>query len=136
MHKFATGLNFTYDKYNEYVFLYDWSRVDNSVGAFFEYTYDDNDKFSYILGGRVDYHNRLGIFVTPRLHVRYNPWEKAVFRFYYILPAIHAKRDKKKPGLILMRFVLFYDGNVPFVAGQKFPHLVGHDGAACASTQN
>ncbi len=81
MHKFATGLNFTYDKYNEYVFLYDWSRVDNSVGAFFEYTYDDNDKFSYILGGRVDYHNRLGIFVTPRLHVRYNPWEKAVFRF-------------------------------------------------------
>ncbi len=81
MHKFATGLNFTYDKYNEYVFLYDWSRVDNSVGAFFEYTYDDNDKFSYILGGRVDYHNRLGTFVTPRLHVRYNPWEKAVLRF-------------------------------------------------------
>ncbi len=81
MHKFATGLNFTYDKYNEYVFLYDWSRVDNSVGAFFEYTYDNNDKFSYILGGRVDYHNRLGTFVTPRLHVRYNPWEKAVFRF-------------------------------------------------------
>jgi outer membrane receptor for ferrienterochelin and colicins len=81
MHKFATGLNFTYDKYNEFVFLYDWSRVDNSVGAFFEYTYDNNDKFSYILGGRMDYHNRLGTFVTPRLHVRYNPWEKAVLRF-------------------------------------------------------
>ncbi len=81
MHKFATGLNFTYDKYAEFVNLADVSRMDNSVGGFFEYTYDNNDKFSYILGGRLDYHNRLGAFFTPRLHVRYNPWEKGVFRF-------------------------------------------------------
>lgn len=81
MHKFATGLNFTYDKYAEFVNLFDVSRIDNSVGAFFEYTYDNNDKFSYILGGRFDYHNRLGAFFTPRLHVRYNPWEKGVVRF-------------------------------------------------------
>lgn len=81
MHKFATGLNFTYDKYAEFVNLADVSRIDNSVGGFFEYTYDNNDKFSYILGGRLDYHNRLGAFFTPRLHFRYNPWEKGVFRF-------------------------------------------------------
>ncbi len=81
MHKFATGVNFTYDKYDEFVNLSDVSRIDNSVGTFFEYIYDNNDKFSMILGGRVDYHNRLGVFVTPRLHVRYNPWEKAVIRF-------------------------------------------------------
>ncbi|MGV1012865.1 MAG: TonB-dependent receptor plug domain-containing protein [Flavobacterium sp.] len=81
MHKFATGLNFTYDKYAEFVNLVDVSRMDNSVGGFFEYTYDNNDKFSYILGGRLDYHNRLGAFFTPRLHVRYNPWEKGVLRF-------------------------------------------------------
>ena len=81
MHKFATGVNFTYDKYAEYVNLFDVGRIDNSVGTFFEYTYDNNDKFSLILGGRLDYHNRLGVFVTPRLHVRYNPWEKAVIRF-------------------------------------------------------
>jgi outer membrane receptor for ferrienterochelin and colicin len=81
MHKFSTGLNFTYDKYSEFVNLADVSRIDNSVGAFFEYTYDDADKFSYILGGRFDYQNRLGAFFTPRLHVRYNPWEKSVFRF-------------------------------------------------------
>jgi outer membrane receptor for ferrienterochelin and colicin len=51
------------------------------VGAFFEYTYDNVDNFSIILGGRIDNHNRLGTFLTPRLHVRYNPWEKGVFRF-------------------------------------------------------
>ncbi len=78
--KFATGLNFAYDNYIEKVNLSDVSRTDTSVGAFFEYTYDDTDTFSYILGVRVDNHNRLGTFVTPRLHIRYNPWEKSVFR--------------------------------------------------------
>ena len=80
-HKFATGLNFTYDNYVEKVNRVDVGRIDNSVGAFFEYTYDDTDKFSYILGIRADNHNRLGSFITPRLHVRYNPWEKSVIRF-------------------------------------------------------
>jgi outer membrane receptor for ferrienterochelin and colicin len=81
MHKFATGLNFTYDKYEEFVNVADYSRADNSVGAFFEYTYDNANNFSVVLGGRVDNHNRLGTFLTPRLHVRYNPWEKGVLRF-------------------------------------------------------
>lgn len=81
MHKFATGLNFTYDKYAEFVNLADVGRIDNSLGAFFEYTYDNGDKLSYILGGRLDYHNRLGVFFTPRLHVKYNPSEKSVIRF-------------------------------------------------------
>lgn len=81
MNKFATGLNFTYDKYEEFVNVNDYSRIDNSIGAFFEYTYDNTDNFSLVLGGRVDNHNRLGTFVTPRLHARYNPWEKGVVRF-------------------------------------------------------
>jgi outer membrane receptor for ferrienterochelin and colicins len=79
--KFATGFNFSYDKYSEFVNTLDVSRIDNSVGAFFEYTYDNEDKLSFILGSRLDYHNRLGTFFTPRVHVRYNPWEKSVFRF-------------------------------------------------------
>ena len=37
-HKFATGINFAYDNYQEFVGLKDYGRVDNSVGAFFEYT--------------------------------------------------------------------------------------------------
>lgn len=81
MHKFSTGLNFSYDSYAEFVNLSDVSRIDNSVGAFFEYTFDNSSNFSYILGGRVDNHNRLGVFFTPRLHAKYNPWDKAVLRF-------------------------------------------------------
>jgi outer membrane receptor for ferrienterochelin and colicins len=79
--KFATGLNFTLDQYHEQLITKDWSRTDQSVGAFFEYTFDNDENFSIILGGRIDNHNRLGTFATPRLHLRYNPWEKAVVRF-------------------------------------------------------
>ncbi len=79
--KFSTGINFTFDQYSEYVSNVDFSRIDNSIGAFFEYTYDSMDKLSFIVGSRLDYHNRLGLFFTPRLHVRYNPWEKSVIRF-------------------------------------------------------
>jgi hypothetical protein len=52
--KFASGLNFTYDDYSEFVNETDYSRIDNTVGAFFEYTFDNQDNFSLILGGRVD----------------------------------------------------------------------------------
>ena len=79
--KFSTGLNFTYDDYTEFVNLLDVSRKDNSVGTFFEYTYDNTDDFSIILGGRLDIHNRLGTFFTPRLHARYNLWKAAVVKF-------------------------------------------------------
>ncbi|MBF6608532.1 MAG: TonB-dependent receptor, partial [Flavobacterium sp.] len=36
--------------------------------------------FSLVAGARIDNHNRLGTFVTPRLHMRYNPWDRAVLR--------------------------------------------------------
>jgi outer membrane receptor for ferrienterochelin and colicins len=81
LNKFSTGLNFTSDIYDEFVDTTDFSRKDNSLGAFFEYTYDNTDDFSIILGGRIDYQNRLGVFATPRLHARYNPWKDAVIRF-------------------------------------------------------
>jgi outer membrane receptor for ferrienterochelin and colicins len=80
-HKFTTGLNLTLDLYDEFLESLDYSRKDSSVGAFFEYTYDTNDNFSIVFGGRIDQHNRLGLFVTPRLHMKYNPWEKGVLRF-------------------------------------------------------
>jgi outer membrane receptor for ferrienterochelin and colicins len=78
--KFKTGFTFTYDNYNEYVNAIYSSRDENSFGGFFEYSYDDLESFSLIAGIRVDQHNKLGFFITPRLHVRYAPWEKGVLR--------------------------------------------------------
>ncbi|WP_255554303.1 MULTISPECIES: TonB-dependent receptor domain-containing protein [unclassified Tenacibaculum] len=81
--KFKTGLSFTYDKYDEFVNVTtasNYDRKENSVGAFFEYAYDNADDISITAGLRIDTHNILGIFVTPRLHIRYVPWEQGVFR--------------------------------------------------------
>jgi outer membrane receptor for ferrienterochelin and colicins len=78
--KFKTGINFSFDEYNEQVDLIDYKRRDEVVGAFFEYSYDSLDKLSLTAGIRIDSHNRLGTFITPRLHVRYNPWERSVLR--------------------------------------------------------
>lgn len=74
--KFSTGASFTYDRFKEFVALptdTNYDRIDNSVGTFFEYTYDNLKNFNMIAGLRADYHNRMGFFLTPRLHTRYTP---------------------------------------------------------------
>tara|TARA_R110000787_G_scaffold91628_11_gene193058 strand:+ start:2347 stop:4587 length:2241 start_codon:yes stop_codon:yes gene_type:complete len=78
--KFTTGITFTHDTYNEFVNLTNFKRNESSFGGFFEYAYDNLDNFSFTAGLRADMHNLLGTFVTPRLHIRYVPWEKGVFR--------------------------------------------------------
>ncbi len=80
MHKFRTGLSFLYDTYDETFTLIRYQRTEQVPGAFFEYTYTPDDKFSLITGIRVDDHNIFGPFVTPRFHVRYTPSEDWVLR--------------------------------------------------------
>lgn len=79
-HKFTTGLSFAYDGYDEWVNVQAFQRVDRSAGAFFEYNYTNLEQWSLTAGVRLDTHNRLGTFFTPRLHLRYTPWEKASIR--------------------------------------------------------
>ncbi len=78
--KFRTGLTFAYDGYDELVNNQVFERVDRSTGAFLEYAYTNLEKVSLTAGLRVDAHNRLGTFVTPRFHIRYTPWEKGSLR--------------------------------------------------------
>ena len=80
LHKFKTGISYTHDTYDELVMAQDYGRVENSLGGFFEYSYDNLDEFSLVAGLRIDTHNLLGTFLTPRLHIRYAPWEKGVLR--------------------------------------------------------
>jgi outer membrane receptor for ferrienterochelin and colicin len=78
--KFKTGISFTNDTYNELVNTTNYLRKESSLGAFFEYAFDNLENFSLTAGIRVDTHNLLGTFITPRIHIRYVPWEKGVFR--------------------------------------------------------
>ncbi len=78
--KIKTGLSYTYDHYDELVNTIDYERTENSVGAFFEYSYDNLELLNLTAGVRIDHHNLLGTFITPRLHLRYSPWSKSAFR--------------------------------------------------------
>jgi outer membrane receptor for ferrienterochelin and colicins len=80
MHKFTTGLSGTYDDYREYFEGTPYLKSMFDAGAYFEYTYDNADNFSVIFGGRIDQHSSMGTFVTPRFHLRYNPWKFGVLR--------------------------------------------------------
>jgi outer membrane receptor for ferrienterochelin and colicins len=72
-HKFKTGLSFVSDKYNEGFNLNNYKRTETVPGAFFEYTFTPVEKFNIVAGLRTDHNSLFGWFVTPRLHVRYEP---------------------------------------------------------------
>lgn len=80
-HIVKMGTSLLYDKYDEKFNTAQFARKEIVSGAFFEYTYTYSEKFNMVAGLRADYHNLFGLFVTPRLHVRYAPTEKTVFRF-------------------------------------------------------
>lgn len=79
-HKFRTGFSFLYDKYDENYKQNNYRRTEIVPGAFFEYTYTYSEKFSAVAGIRADHHNLFGAFVTPRLHLRYEPVKGTTIR--------------------------------------------------------
>ena len=83
LNKIKFGFNYSYDDFDEVVDKQNifYSRIDKSFGGFFEYSYDSMDAVSLVAGIRYDVHNNLGDFFTPRLHMRYQPFEKSVMRF-------------------------------------------------------
>ena len=116
LHKFSTGVSFMYDDYSEFVANYgaeNYDRTDTNYGAFFEYTYDNTDNLSLILGVRIDNSNRMGTFVTPRLHLRYNPWAKTTLR-------LSAGRGKRLANI-------FAENQYLFASSRRF-NILGNGG--------
>lgn len=79
-HKINAGGSFIYDNYNEVFDNTDYSRKDIIPGLFGQYTFHHHEHFSGILGLRTDYHNKHGLFFTPRLHLRSNIFEHTTVR--------------------------------------------------------
>ncbi len=82
-HQIKTGVSTTYDTYNEYVNSDYFGRIEKSIGGYFEYAFDNLDAITLTAGIRLDHHNLLGTFVTPRFHFRYALWEKSAFRMSF-----------------------------------------------------
>lgn len=79
-HQYRTGISFQMDHAQESVSIGEFLIDEYAPGAFLEYTFNHLDMFSMVAGIRADYHNNYGAFVTPRLHLRYEPVEKTVIR--------------------------------------------------------
>lgn len=83
-HVIKTGASFIYDQINEQFRQPSsegiYNRNEIVPGAFVEYSYNHLSKFNLVTGLRSDYHNIYGLFVTPRLHVRYAPSDHSAIR--------------------------------------------------------
>ena len=82
-HKLSVGVSFNYDGYNEELLFasnlssltYNLNRWEVTPGVFAEYTYTYKDKLTLLAGIREDYSTRYGFFTTPRMNLRYTPFE-------------------------------------------------------------
>lgn len=78
-HALSTGLSMNYDGFDENLRqdgvenLYDCTEI--VPGAYVQYTYNWSDKLTVLAGIRADYSSLYDFFVTPRLHVKYNPFD-------------------------------------------------------------
>jgi len=79
-HNLKAGLSSMVDNYTEQFETQTFTRNEVVPGAFVEYAYNYLTKFNLIAGVRGDYHNLFGAFVTPRLHLRYAPFENTAIR--------------------------------------------------------
>ena len=79
-HQYRTGASFQVDQFDEKVLDNSYNRLEIVPGIFYEYTFNHLDIFTAVAGIRADYHNIYGLFFTPRVHLRYAPRERTVFR--------------------------------------------------------
>ena len=93
-HNYKLGASYVYDNYDEIFADADYSLIESIPGAFFEYNFsrektikkeENTEKeikksFGLVLGLRADYHNIHGLFVTPRMNMKYNFDENTVVR--------------------------------------------------------
>ncbi len=57
-----------------------YSRLEETPGAFLEYTWQPGEKLTAVAGARLDRHNLYGEIFTPRLHLRWAKSDNTVFR--------------------------------------------------------
>lgn len=83
MHSLSTGLSMNYDGFDENLVQlaggeqvrHAYDRTEVVPGAYAQYTFNLNDKLILLAGVRADYSSLYDFFVTPRVHIKYNPFD-------------------------------------------------------------
>jgi len=79
-HQFKTGVSYQYDDLEERLFNGFFTRQESVPGTYFEYSFTNEGKFAMLGGIRADHHNNYGLFLSPRLHARYNFAELSILK--------------------------------------------------------
>jgi outer membrane receptor for ferrienterochelin and colicins len=79
-HQYRTGVSFLFDQFDERFNFLNRERTELVPGAYFEYTYLPSDRFTAVIGNRLDYHNQFGWFYTPRIHARFQLADNTTMR--------------------------------------------------------
>ncbi len=79
-HLLNTGTSYLYDRFDEILGDRSMDRFESVPGFFAEYTFRPSDRFTLMSGIRYDLHNLHGNFVTPRFHLRYQPFHRLTLR--------------------------------------------------------
>lgn len=78
-HSLSAGLSMNYDGFDENITQAGvrnvFDRTEIVPGAYIQYTYNWNDKLILLGGIRADYSSLYDFFVTPRVHIKYNPFD-------------------------------------------------------------
>ena len=78
-HRLTTGLSVNFDRYEENLNFqpstFNLNRYEVIPGIFAEYNLKYDEMLSLVAGVRADYSTRHGFFVTPRMNIRYTPFE-------------------------------------------------------------
>lgn len=76
-HRLSAGLSLNIDNYRETLNILPdkLDRLEITPGIFAEYSLKYEEMLSLVAGVRADYSTRYGFFVTPRMNIRYTPFE-------------------------------------------------------------
>jgi len=76
----SVGINYMYDESEEVFNNITNNKYEPVYGAFLEWTYKNEDKFTFIAGLRGDNNVNYGFIITPRVHIKWSIDKKTTFR--------------------------------------------------------
>jgi outer membrane receptor for ferrienterochelin and colicin len=111
-HKYKLGTSIQGDGFSERLDSMNFDRNEVVPGAFFEYTFSPHPDFDIVTGLRSDYHNNYGIFITPRVHLRYALKKKSVIR-------LSAGRGQRTASILAENMPVFASGRSVVILDSK-----------------
>ncbi|HBF20431.1 MAG TPA: hypothetical protein DDW81_10050 [Cryomorphaceae bacterium] len=131
IHKYRTGVSFQMDNVLDRLTrpdledpLYNQERTEIVPGAYFEYTFEPDPKFTLVAGVRGDYNSYFEqAYITPRLNMRYSLSESTTFR-------LGGGRGQRTPNVMMENLNLLASSRFMDFGVAQLPEIAWNSGAS------